>query len=65
VTGASKTDPPRSERSERSERGETERHETDRRDRPSVVIPGFLTLVIVGCLTMGLAIYWLLRTMHI
>lgn len=35
------------------------------RERPSVIIPGFLTLVILGVITMGLAIFWLLRTMHI
>jgi hypothetical protein len=36
--------------------------------RPSVVVarPGaFLTLVILGLFGMGLAIYWLLRGMHI
>jgi len=35
------------------------------RDRPTVIIPGFLTLVILGVITMGLAIFWLLRSMHI
>lgn len=35
------------------------------RERPTVTIPGFLTMVILGVITMGLAIYWLLRSMHI
>ena len=35
-------------------------------ERKSLVVPGgFLTLVILGCLGMGLVIYWLLRSMHI
>jgi len=37
-------------------------------ERASVVVgrPGaFLTLVILSCFGVGLAIYWLLRTMHI
>ena len=37
------------------------------RERPSVVVRplGFVTLVIASCVGAGLAIYWLLRSMHI
>jgi len=45
---------------EQAARGERER------DRAGAVRPGgFLTAVIAGVITMGLAIYWLLRSMHI
>lgn len=53
-------------RNESGERAERDGGPTPGRASVVVARPGaFLTLVILSCLGAGLAIYWLLRTMHI
>jgi hypothetical protein len=56
------------QRDESDERDENEKPLAPTPGRASVVVarPGaFLAIVILSCFGAGLAIYWLLRTMHI